>query len=257
MENAGSEIRSFQRGYLVAERYLVDSQLGSGGMGAVYKVLDTKLDNEAIALKILYPHHVKDAVTLARFRNEVLVARKLNHPNVTRIFDFGEGEAGSVFITMEYVEGRSFGEYIYAPRHERMIFGEIVEVLYDVASGMNHAHRMGVIHRDLKPDNILISNSKEIKITDFGLARNMEIDKRFTQTGEAVGTPYYMAPEQLRGLKLDSRCDVYAFGIIAFEAASGQRPFQDETYLNLAALHLKGEVPSICRVQPGIPEWFE
>lgn len=256
-ENNPPSPLQLRAGNIIANRYEIVNKLGAGGMGAVYKVYDKALENEVVALKLLFPEHVQDQTTFARFRNEVLVARKLAHPNVTRLYDFGEDGLGAAFLTMEYVEGKSLGGLIYAPRHERLVFEEVVDILYQVVDGTSHAHQHGIIHRDLKPDNILITSGNQAKVTDFGLARSLEVDKGLTLTGEAVGTPYYMSPEQLRGVKLDERTDIYSFGIIAFEAAAGQRPFQEETYLRLAALHMQAPMPSLLEVNPGIPAWYD
>lgn len=248
---------NLKTGSLIAGRYAVQDKLGEGGMGQVFRVLDTQLNNESVALKVLHPKLAQDGIVMGRFRNEVLVARRLNHPNITRIYDFGESSEGLAYLTMEFVEGRSLGSYIYTSRAERLVFEETLEVLFKIASGLSHAHQLGIIHRDLKPDNILITPDKNVKLTDFGLARLLEEDQGFTRTGEAVGTPYYMSPEQLRGLKLDARCDVYAFGILAFEAIAGRRPFQEDTYLKLAACHLKAPIPLLGDIHDGIPEWME
>ncbi len=244
-------------GNIVDNRYQIVSELGHGGMGAVFKVIDHSLDNEAIALKLLYPHHVQDDTTFARFRNEVLVARKLSHPNIVRLFDFGEDGKGAVYLTMEYVEGKSFSQCIYAPRHDRLVFTEVLDILSQLIEGMESAHRAGVIHRDLKPDNILISKEKEVKITDFGLARCLGDNHGFTKSGEAVGTPFYMSPEQIRGANVDVRSDIYALGVIAYEAVAGQRPFIDDQYLQLAAMHLKTPMPSVREANPAVPVWFD
>jgi len=250
----GSTLRA---GSIIDNRYEVVSELGHGGMGAVFEVKDHALDNEIVALKLLYPHHVQDDVTFARFRNEVTVARKLSHKNIVRLYDFGEDGQGAVYLTMEYVQGKSLSQCIYAPRHERLVFAEVLEILQGVIEGMESAHKAGIIHRDLKPDNILISKHDEVKITDFGLARCLGDNNGFTKSGEAVGTPFYMSPEQIRGAETDTRADIYALGIIAYEAACGQRPFQDDQYLQLAAMHLKSPMPSACEVNPGIPAWFD
>lgn len=257
MSTSGTEYHRFQVGELIAERYELVRNLGAGGMGAVYQVIDRTLDNEVIALKLLYPHLIQDGVIFARFRNEVLIARRLAHPNIIRIYDFGRDRDSSAFISMEYIEGISLSQKIYAARHERYTFSQSVEVLLDICHGLAHAHRRSVIHRDLKPDNILLSIHGETRITDFGLARTLEVDKGFTQSGEAVGTPYYMSPEQLRGDDLDIRCDIYALGIIAYEMVVGQRPFEDESYLALAAMHFKEDIPKFATSASGIPAWFQ
>jgi hypothetical protein len=226
-------------------------------MGMVVKVVDRALDNEIIALKILYPHLSRDRTQFGRFRNEVLVARKLAHPNIVRLYDFGAAGKGYYFISMEFVEGGNLGQRIYGMRQERLSFSEIRGVLYEICQGLACAHRQGVVHRDLKPDNILLGEASEVKLSDFGLARSLVVDKGFTETGETVGTPYYMAPEQLRGERLDPRVDIYSLGILAYEMAVGRRPFYDDNYMNLARLHFKEPIPDFASKESGIPLWFE
>lgn len=247
----------FEPGSLIAGRYEVVKSLGRGGMGEVVLVADKALDNAEIALKLLYAHLVKDEIIFARFRNEVLVSRNISHPNLVRLYDFGKAGQGSFYISMEYIRGCSLGDKIYKQRRNQLEFSEILRILYEVSQGMAYAHKKGVVHRDLKPDNILISDTNEVKITDFGLARSMEVDKGFTQSGEAVGTPYYMAPEQIRGEKADGRADIYSFGIIAYEVIVGARPFVHDNWVNLAAMHLQQEIPDFASKENGVPTWYQ
>lgn len=247
----------FEPGSLIAGRYQVVKSLGRGGMGEVVLVADKALDNTEIALKLLYAHLVKDDIIFARFRNEVLVSRNISHPNLVRLYDFGNASQGSFYISMEYIRGCSLGDKIYKERRSQLEFSEILRILYEVSQGMAYAHKKGVVHRDLKPDNILISDTNEVKITDFGLARSMEVDKGFTQSGEAVGTPYYMAPEQIRGERADGRADIYSFGIICYEVIVGARPFVHDNWVNLAAMHLQHEMPDFASKENGIPTWYQ
>lgn len=246
----------FEPGTVIAGRYEVVGQLGKGGMGLVLRVIDHALDNEPAAIKLLYPHHVTDQVLFARFRNEVLVARQLAHPNIVRLYDFGSAGGGYYFISMEYVQGYSLKDRIHSPHHPPLDFPEICRILYEVGSGLAYAHRKGVIHRDIKPDNILLTPGGDVRISDFGLARTMQLDKGFTQTGETVGTPCYMAPEQISGKKVDGRADIYSLGIMAYEMATGERPFEDDSWMILAKMHLSEPMPKFARAT-GLPEWFE
>jgi serine/threonine protein kinase/ankyrin repeat protein len=247
----------FQPGALIAERYEAVCTLGTGGMGSVIKVIDRALDNETIALKLLYPHHAQDPTVFARFRNEVLIARRLSHPNIVRIYDFGQAGQGYYFVTMEYVSGGCLSRYIYDNRRDTPLLADVLRILCEIAEAMDHAHRAGVVHRDLKPDNILLTDRGEIKITDFGLARTMYADRNFTEAGETVGTPYYMSPEQLCGDKVDGRSDIYSFGLIAYEMVVGRRAFFEQDYMLLAAQHLKQPLPDFASKESGIPSWFE
>lgn len=251
------EHSSFPQGTLIAGRYEVVGRLGSGGMGLVLQVRDRALENEQIALKMLYPEMSRDKTQFARFRNEVLISRKLAHPNVVRLYDFGAAAKGYYYISMEFASGGSLGQRIYDIETKPLSFPEVVRILFEAAQGLSGAHRQGVVHRDLKPDNILLSESGEVKLTDFGLARSMDVDKGFTNTGETVGTPYYMAPEQLRGEKADQRADIYSLGILAYELATGKRPFVHDDYMTLARMHFVEPVPKFAVSGSGIPKWFE
>ncbi len=222
----------------------------------VLRVVDRSLDNEPTALKILYPHHVQDKVIFARFRNEVLVARALAHPNIVRLYDFGSAGKGYFYITMEYVQGYSLKDRIYSPKLETLSFPEICRILYEIGQGLSYAHRKGVIHRDIKPDNILLTPGGDVRVTDFGLARTVAADKGFTQTGETVGTPCYMAPEQISGSHVDARADIYSLGILAYEMATGTRPFEDESWFALAKMHMTKPMPAFAK-DYDLPKWFE
>ncbi|MCB0322173.1 MAG: protein kinase [Bdellovibrionales bacterium] len=251
-----SDAPLFHAGTLIAGRYEVLGTLGKGGMGVVLQVVDRALDNEIGALKLLHPQMSRDATQFARFRNEVLVARKLAHPNIVRLYDFGAAEHGYYFISMEYVDGGNLAQRIYGTR-EPIPIREITRILREVCYGLACAHQQGVIHRDLKPDNILLSQKHEVKLSDFGLARSLMLDKGLTDVGETVGTPYYMAPEQLKGETPDPRVDIYSLGIVAFEMAMGRRPFTDENYVRLAKQHFSAPLPTLLAPGSGIPEWFD
>jgi serine/threonine protein kinase len=157
---------------------------------------------------------------------------------------------------MEFVDGVALGSKIYGPASQKLSLDEIVNILYEITLGVQHAHSRGVIHRDIKPDNILLSTTGEVKITDFGLARTLEVDKGFTNTGETVGTPYYMSPEQIRGDAPDKRSDIYSLGILAYELVSGRRPFNDECWFTLAAMHLNQPLPKL-ESKLNLPRWYE
>lgn len=246
---------TFDVGSLIADRYEVIKRVGSGAMGIVLQVRDRTLENETVALKLLYPHLVKDGVVFARFRNEVLIARRLSHPNIVRTYDFGSAGAGYYFISMEFIEGRSLKGLIKHQRGSSMLFAEVLRILYELGQGINHAHRQGIVHRDLKPDNVLISDTGDVKITDFGLARLIYVDKGYTRTGETVGTPCYMAPEQIKGEEVDARADIYALGILAYEMVSGNLPFYDESWFVLAKKHMQEPLPEFPK-ELDVPKWF-
>ncbi|RMG43439.1 MAG: serine/threonine protein kinase [Candidatus Dadabacteria bacterium] len=246
-----------QKGTLIDGRYEIQLPLGTGGMGDVYLVFDKALNNEPTALKLLHKNISNELRHVRRFRNEVIVARKLSHPNIVRIYDFGKTDNGRCYITMEYIDGKSLYEMIPEEPDKFMELGDVVSILIDVARALSFAHSKNVIHRDLKPDNVLISREGEVKLTDFGIARSLDDDMRLTATGEMVGTAYYMSPEQLRGGEIDHRSDIYALGIVAYEMITGERPFNHENYVAISALHFTEPLPRASDLNPAVPGWFQ
>ena len=230
-------LEKLTRGAVFADRYEVIEELGTGGMGQVYRVLDKKIDEE-MALKLLKPEIAADKKILNRFRNELKFARKIAHKNVCRMYDFNE-EAGTPFITMEYVAGEDLKSFIR--RSGKLTETKAIAVASDVAEGLIEAHRLGVIHRDLKPQNIMIDKLGNARIMDFGIARSTE-GKGVTEKGIIIGTPDYMSPEQVEGQETDLRSDIYSLGIILYEMVAGRVPFQGETSLSVAVKH-KTEKP--------------
>ncbi len=254
MEVGGSR-ELLPNGSVINGRYEVLSTLGFGGMGTVIKVRDLALDGEIGALKILFPHLASDQIQFGRFRNEVLLARRLSHPHIVRIYDFGSWEK-YYFLSMEFVEGGTLTDRIYGRGQDRLMFDDAIRYLLQILDALSCAHKSGVVHRDMKPDNIMITVGNSAKVTDFGLARAIDIDKRFTMTGETVGTPYYMSPEQLAGEKPDERVDIYSLGIMAYEMMIGRRPFSSDNYMELAHMHMTQALPDICQVNASTPKWF-
>jgi len=188
----------FSKGALLANRFEVLEEIGTGGMGTVYRVLDRKI-NEEMALKILRPEIAPDPTAVERFKNELKLARKISHKNVCRLYDLHE-EAGTLFITMEYVPGEDLGTMI---RREGSLSAERASGLaMQIAEGMAQAHKLGVVHRDLKPHNIMIDPQGNVRIMDFGIERQVA-GPELTASGMMIGTPYYMSPEQAAGESVD------------------------------------------------------
>jgi len=237
------------RGTTFASRYEIIEELGKGGMGEVYRVEDKKIKEE-VALKLIKPEIASDKRTIERFSNELRMARKIAHRNVCRMYDLGE-EQGMHYITMEYVPGedlRSFNR-----RSRQLTVGTAVTIAKQVAEGLAEAHRLGVIHRDLKPGNIMIDRDGNARIMDFGIARSLK-SKGITGAGVIVGTPEYMSPEQVEGLEVDQGSDLYSLGVILYEMVTGKIPFAGETPLSIAMKH-KSEKPQDPReLNPQIPE---
>lgn len=221
-----------------AGRYRILDELGRGGMGRVYKALDREI-SEAIALKVLVPAFSVDERMIERFRNELKLARRISHKNVCRIFDLGNCE-GTYFITMEFVPGDNLKSIIQmmgplAPPRTLAVAGQVCD-------GLAEAHRLGVVHRDLKSSNIMIDREGSARIMDFGIAHAAET-KGLTDHGAMVGTPEYMAPEQVEGKDVDRRADIYSLGIILFEMATGKVPFEGKTPLSVALQHKSAKPP--------------
>ena len=236
-ETLQTPIKELTTGSTFAGRYQIIEELGKGGMGRVYRAVDKKL-NEEVAIKIIKPEIALDKSTLARFQNELKVARKISHRNVGRMYELMEDQ-GLHFITMEYVPGEDLRSFLH--RSKRLTVGTAVAIAKDVCEGLAEAHRLGVIHRDLKPSNIIIDKEGNARIMDFGIARSLRT-KRITGEGVIIGTPEYMSPEQVEGKEADQRSDIYALGVILYEMLTGRVPFEGDTPLAIAVKH-KTEVP--------------
>jgi serine/threonine protein kinase/tetratricopeptide (TPR) repeat protein len=213
-------------GTVIAQRYQILDVLGEGGMGAVYKANDREL-NRTVALKVIRPELARNPAIVERFKQELRLSHQVTHKNVIRIYDLGEGE-GIKFITMEYIEGKDLRSLIREKK--RFAPEETVEVIQQVCQALDAAHSVGVIHRDLKPQNIMQDRAGRILVMDFGLARTLEGDG-MTQTGALVGTMEYMSPEQALGKELDQRSDIFSLGLICYELLTGKTPFLADSAL--------------------------
>ena len=225
------------RGTLFAGRYEIIEELGAGGMGRVYRAYDKKIEEE-VALKLIRPDIAAEERTVERFRNEIKIARKIRHANIGGMFDLQE-EGKNLFITMEYVRGEDLKSVIR--RMKVLTAGTAVSIARQVAEGLGEAHRLGVVHRDLKPGNIMIDKEGNAKIMDFGIARSLAA-ARTTVEGVVIGTPEYMSPEQAESKEVDQRSDIYSLGVILYEMVTGTVPFEGNTPLSIAMKH-KLEAP--------------
>jgi serine/threonine protein kinase len=225
------------RGTLFAGRYEVIEELGRGGMGRVYRVYDQKI-KEVIGLKLIHPEISVNSQAIERFRNELRYARKIGHRHVGRMFDLGEQDS-QFYITMEYVEGEDLKSFIRRSGH--LTPKKAISLAKQVCEGLAEAHRLGVIHRDLKPQNIMIDREGSARIMDFGIARFTEAEG-ITGSGVMIGTPEYMSPEQVETGDVDKRADIYALGVILYEMVTGHVPFAGDTPLAVLIKH-KSETP--------------
>jgi serine/threonine protein kinase/Tfp pilus assembly protein PilF len=224
-------------GSTFAGRYQIIEELGKGGMGKVYKAQDIDL-KEKVAVKLLKPEIAADKKTIERFRNELKFARKIRHKNVCQMYDLNK-EEGSHYITMEYVDGKDLKSMIRMMG--QLSSGKMIFIAKQICDGLVEAHRLGVVHRDLKPQNIMVDEDGNARIMDFGIARSLKT-KGITAAGVMIGTPEYMSPEQVEGKDVDQRSDIYSLGIILYEMVTGRVPFEGDTPFTIGMKH-KGEEP--------------
>ena len=236
-------------GDIIGNRYEIISMLGVGGMGAVYKAKDLEI-GRLVALKVIRPEFARDRAIIDRFKQELLLASQVTHKNVIRIFDLGDAD-GLKFITMEYIDGRD----LHAILRERGCFPpeEVIAIIRQVCRALQAAHTVGVVHRDLKPQNILLDSSGRALVMDFGLARTLE-DNGMTQSGSLVGTMEYMSPEQALGKPVDQRSDIFALGIIFYELLAGSTPFQAQSAVASLILRTQQSVEPLSNINPAIPK---
>ena len=246
---------SSQEQVVLNNRYELRRRIGRGGMAEVYLARDRELDRP-VAVKILFAEFATDESFVARFRREAQSAANLNHPNIVGVYDWGK-ERGTYYIVMEYVDGRSLSEVVRAegPLHPH----RAAEVAADVASALGFAHRNGVVHRDIKPGNVLITSRGQVKVADFGIARAITAspDDALTQAGSVMGTATYFSPEQAQGRPVDPRSDLYSLGVVMYEIVSGRPPFTGDTPGGIAYKHVQEGVPPLHEVSPDVPEAYE
>lgn len=237
---------------IIRNRYIVSRKLGEGGMSDVYLATDTLLQRE-VAIKILRKELSNDPVNLLRFQREANAASKLNHPNIVEIFDVGE-EDGRHYIVMEVVRGKTLKELILA--RGTLDVKESMLIMRQVIAAVAHAHTHNIIHRDIKPQNILVKDDGSVKIADFGIAMAMDATQ-LTQVDSVMGSVHYMAPECARGESASVQSDVYALGVVFYELLSGQVPFAAEVSVQVALKHMQADFPSVRATNSNIPQSIE
>jgi eukaryotic-like serine/threonine-protein kinase len=244
-------------GRVIAGRYRIVSPLGRGGMGVVYRVEHVHI-GKLMAMKLLSGELASDPLTLKRFQREAQAVSQLSHPNTVQLFDFGESES-LAYLVMEYLPGRDLATLIY--EHGALPFERVAKIAMQIAGSVEEAHQRGIIHRDIKPENVMVLDTSEqqdfVKVLDFGIAklRGLDDGAPATQKGHLIGTPYYMAPEQIRGDAIDGRVDVYALGALLYKAVTGEPPYVAELPMEVLTKHLNEPLvpPRVRAPQRDIP----
>jgi eukaryotic-like serine/threonine-protein kinase len=251
LAEAQASVAPLKPGSLLGNRYEIVDILGEGGMGAVYKARDRELDRQ-VALKVIRPELAGRPEILQRFKQELILARKITHRNVIRIYDLGEA-SGIKFITMEFIEGRDL-KSLLAQDH-KLSPEKAVDIIQQVCLALEAAHAEGVVHRDLKPQNIMVDQQGRVSVMDFGIARSLEFGG-MTQTGALVGTPEYMSPEQVRGEHADARSDIFTLGVIFQELLTGALPYQAETAMASMFKRTRERAVSVHQLSPDVPQFL-
>ncbi len=234
----------------IVGRYRIEGRLGVGGMSTVQLAFDHRLERY-VAIKLLAEHLADDPTFVSRFRREALAAARLVHPNIVQVFDFGfDEQQRQHFIVMEHVSGQSCAELLRD--HGRMEVDQAVDVVTQACRGLDYAHRNGVVHRDVKPGNLLVSDSDVVKLADFGIARATD-QSSITQVGSVLGTAAYLAPEQARGEEAGPRADLYSLGVVAYQLLTGRLPYEANSLSELALKQQREAPPPVDELNPRVP----
>jgi eukaryotic-like serine/threonine-protein kinase len=243
---------------LLGGRYELDGVVGRGGMAEVYRARDLRLDR-IVAVKTLREDLARDQTFQARFRREAQSAASLNHPSIVAVYDTGEDNSGNShvpFIVMEYVDGRTIRDLLRDDR--RLLPERALEITDGVLRALDYSHRAGIVHRDIKPGNVMLNRSGEIKVMDFGIARAVsDAQATMTQTAQVIGTAQYLSPEQARGERVDARSDLYSVGCLLYELLTGRPPFTGDSPVAIAYQHVRENPIPPSRIDPDLPRWAD
>jgi eukaryotic-like serine/threonine-protein kinase len=234
---------------LIAERYELVELVGTGGMSSVYKAHDRLLERN-VALKVLHPHYGDDDEYVERFRREARAVAQLSHPSIVTVIDRGADD-GRQYIVFEYVDGENLKQLL--ERTGPLPVRRAIEVGLEIAEALAFAHAHGLVHRDVKPQNVLLTPDGEAKVTDFGIARSLDVEHGVTQTGTVLGTSNYISPEQAGGKPVTPATDVYSLGVVLFELLTGDVPFPGENFVAVAMKHINEPVPDLASLRPDAP----
>ena len=240
------------KGQKINDRYQIIKTIGEGGMANVYLAYDTILDRN-VAVKVLRGDLATDEKFVRRFQREALSASSLSHPNIVEVYDVGE-DNGSYYIVMEYIEGKQLKQLL--KKRGKLTVSEVVDIMMQVTDGMSVAHDAYIIHRDIKPQNIMIEDNGMVKITDFGIAMAMN-STQMTQTNSVMGSVHYLPPEQANGKTATLQSDIYSMGILMYELLTGTLPYKGDNAVEIALKHLKETFPSIREILPELPQSVE
>jgi eukaryotic-like serine/threonine-protein kinase len=245
--------RTPQTGDLIADRYELEELVGTGGMSTVFRAHDLQLERR-VAIKILHEHYAEDPEYLERFRREARAVARLSHPNIVTVIDRGD-DGERQYIVFEHVEGENLKELVL--RSGRLPVRRALELSLAIADGLSFAHEHGLVHRDVKPQNVLLSQEGEVKVTDFGIARSLHVEHGVTQTGTVLGTGEYLAPEQASGKGVSPATDVYSLGVVLWELLAGDVPFTGENFVAVALRHVNEPPPDLRQRRPDVSPRLE
>jgi len=240
-------------GEVLSDRYEVEELVGTGGMSSVFRAHDRLLDRK-VALKVLHHQYSDDEEYVERFRREARAVAQLSHPNIVTVIDRGEAD-GHQFIVFEYIDGENLKTLIQRRGPAPVVTA--LELALQVARGLSFAHQQGLVHRDVKPQNVLLNGDGQAKVTDFGIARSLDMQHGMTQTGTVLGTSDYIAPEQAQGQRVDEHTDVYSLGVVLYEMLTNEVPFPGENFVAVAMRHINEEPPSIRDKRPDVSPRLE